>query len=165
MSNAMRTGKRVLAGVAAGALAAGFMTFVMAPTASAAATDAATIEWDNSSAVLIGTGLTDDTRISFGFTLLDASGDDTSALTSTQKVEIKITRPSTVTDDSIAYGFDDTTYVNASTSPTITRSVTGGVTTTTIAAGSNLATAYGGVGVYDDTSTAGVIGSTPSQTR
>ena len=145
MSNAMRSSKSILAGVAAGALAAGAL--VIAAPSAMADTTATTIAWDNPSAVLIGEGLTDDTRVNFGLSIVDSAGDETTSLSSTQKIEVLVTAPTAIVDDSIAYGTDDTTLATTGSGTGWTRSASGQTVTTVIPANTAMGLAAGAWGI------------------
>lgn len=104
MSNAMRFGKRTLAGVAAGALGAAMLTIVATSPATASSGDdtkAATIEWSFGSYTVIVDGQAARTKIVNALSAFDADGESMDdSVGADRKVRVSIDPPSLVTDDS-----------------------------------------------------------------
>jgi len=114
----MRSGKRLLAGAAAGALAAGFMTFVALPSAQAGTATTIAFEFPSVTAI----SAANSTGLPVGIELYDSSGDDATALPSNSELRVSVTKPSGATaqaDDTFvgfAYAGDDDTTVLDDTS-------------------------------------------------
>ena len=113
MSNAMRSGKRVLAGLAAGALGAGVLTLVAAPAAQAGA--ASVIAFDSPSMTIVGTALATK-KIAAGLNIYDSAG-DLADDTTNRSVRISMTAPATADDDSVGFitSGDDTSILQTVT--------------------------------------------------
>ena len=94
----MRSSKSILAGLAAGALGAGVLSFVAAPAAQAGV--GATVAFDYPSATIVATA-SDFTAIPVPIAVLDSSGDEADSMTG-RSVQVTVTAPVTAdVDDSV----------------------------------------------------------------
>ena len=97
----MRTSKRVLAGLAAGALGAGVMTFAALPAAQASTAATITLQYPSVTAVL--SGVTAGTAIPVRVNVFDAAGDQNTSSTALtgQRIQVTITQPATADDTNV----------------------------------------------------------------
>ena len=116
MSNAMRSSKSILAGLAAGALGAGVLAFAAAPAAQAGV--GATVAFDYPSATIVATA-SDFGAVPVPISVYDSSGDAADSMTGVA-VQVTVAAPTTADfDDTVGVSLNGgTTSINQSSAST-----------------------------------------------